>query len=142
MTLLFLGQVQPQRVLELRAVVDDAAHAATPYLVRADEGGGRSHRGEGVGWLALSQGAGALIELAVVLAERCPPDVTAGPPPRRTPSAHLTLARKARAATIEALRSQAYGPLEVTWRVDRICLLRSHLDATGARYETLHESTM
>jgi RNA 2',3'-cyclic 3'-phosphodiesterase len=142
LTLLFLGQVRSERVLEVQALVDEAAAAVAPYHVRADEGDGRLYRGEGVGWLELSQGAGALIELAVALAERCPPAMTAGAPPRRTPSAHLTLARKAGRATIDALRSQAYGPLEVAWRVDRIWLLRSHLDATGARYETLHEATM
>lgn len=142
LTLLFLGQVRSERVLEVQALVDEMAAAVTPYRVRADEGDGRLYRGEGVGWLELSQGAGALIELAVALAERCPPGVTAGAPPRRTPSAHLTLARKAGRATIDALRSQAYGPLEVAWRVDRIRLLRSRLDATGARYETLHEATM
>jgi RNA 2',3'-cyclic 3'-phosphodiesterase len=142
LTLLFLGQVRSDRLPELQALVDEVAAVVTPYHVRADEGGGRPHRGEGVGWLELSRGAGSLIELATVLAERCPPAVTAGPSPRRTPSAHLTLARKAGHATIDALHRQVYGPLDVAWRVDRICLLRSHLDAAGARYETLHEATM
>jgi RNA 2',3'-cyclic 3'-phosphodiesterase len=142
LTLLFLGQVSPERVLELQALIDEVAAAVPSYHVRADGGGGRLYHGEGVGWLELSQGAGALIGLATALAERCPPAVTTGPPPRRTPSAHLTLARKAGRATIDALRDQAYGPLEVAWRVDRICLLRSHLDAAGARYETLYEATM
>ena len=40
------------------------------------------------------------------------------------------------------MRAQAHGPLGVSWSVDTIELVRSHLEAGGARYETLHQSTM
>ena len=141
LTLLFLGQVEQRRLPQLRALVDAAAAAGDPYHVRADLGDGR-HRDGGVAWLALSEGAGRLIELAAAIAERCPPGVTTGPPPRRTPSAHLTVARKASRATIDALRAHALGPLDVAWEVDRIWLVRSHLAASGAHYQTLHEATL
>ena len=142
LTLVFLGQVEPGRLALLQALVDTAAAAAAAYHVRADVGDGRLSRGVGVGWLGLSQGAGRLIGLAAAIARRCPPGVTTGPPPQRTPSAHLTLVRKADRASIDALRSQALGPLGVEWEVDRIWLLRSHLAAAGAHYQTLHEATL
>jgi 2'-5' RNA ligase len=141
LTLLFLGEVEQRHLPKLRALVDAAAAGSDPYHVRADRGDGR-HRDGGVAWLALSEGAGRLIELAGAIAERCPPGVTTGPPPRRTRSAHLTVARKAGPATIDALRAQALGPLDVAWNVDRIWLVRSHLAASGAHYQTLHEATL
>ncbi len=142
LTLTFLGQVEPSNVALLEALVDAAAEAAAPYRVRADVGDGRITRGEGVGWLGLSEGAGRLIDLAADIARRCPPGVTSGSAPRRTPSAHLTVARNAERGTIDALRSQALGPLCVAWEVDRIWLVRSHLAAAGAHYQTLHEATL
>lgn len=142
LTLLFLGSVAPDRTPELRGLVDVVAKQVGPYEVRVDGGGGRTRRAEGVAWLGLSEGAGRLIESASLLADGCPPDITDGPPPKRTPSAHLTLARKADEAAIRALRDQAHGPVGVGWRIDRIELVRSHLEPSGARYETLHEARL
>ena len=71
---------------------------------------GASADGEGVAWLGLSAGAGRLIETATLTAERCPPEVTHGRPPRRTPSAHLTVVRKAHEGAIEALRAAGTWP--------------------------------
>jgi 2'-5' RNA ligase len=95
-----------------------------------------------VAWLGLSAGADELIELATTVAEGCPTDLTTGPPPRRTPSAHVTVARKADEALVRALREQALGALRTSWTVDRLQLVRSHLEPDGARYETLHEATL
>ena len=142
MTLLFLGSVDPGYVPELQALVDEVAAAHAPYRVRADLGDGRVRHGEGVAWLGLGDGAGQLIAIATDVAGRCRRDITTGPPPKRTPSAHLTVVRKADEEVIEALRSNAHGPLAVEWTVDRVCLVRSHLDPGGARYETVHQSTM
>ena len=142
LTLLFLGQLEPARVPELERLIDDVGRRTEPYLVRVERGGGRISRGEGVAWLGLSTGSGRLIETATLTAERCPPEATQGRPPKRTPAAHLTLVRKANEGVIEALRAQAHGPLGVSWSVDTIELVRSHLEAGGARYETLHRGTM
>jgi 2'-5' RNA ligase len=142
LTLLFLGSVGPQRVPEVTRLVEDISALIAPYEAVVDQGGGRSRRGEGVGWLGLSSGAGSLIEAATVAAQHCPAEITDGPPPKRTPSAHLTVARRADEAVIEALRKQACGAVGVGWRVDRIQLVRSHLAPDGARYETLHEATL
>lgn len=142
LTLLFLGAVEPERVTELRDLVDDSAHEIAPYRAGAEQGGGRFTRGDGVAWLSLDEGAGALITAATLVAHDCPQDITQGPPPKRTPSAHLTVARKADRAVIEALHSKAYGPLGVTWTIDTLQLVRSHLDPGGARYETVHQAAL
>lgn len=142
LTLLFLGSVERGRVAELESLIDHVAAGLRSYRVCADAGDGRVQRGEGVAWLGLSDGAGTLIEVAQAVADGAPSDITSGAPPRRTASAHLTVVRKADRTVIEALRSQTHGPLRVEWTVDRIALLRSHLDAAGARYETLAESTL
>ena len=142
LTLLFLGAADPARVPELETLIVDVARAHAPYRARVDLGGGRVRRGEGVAWLALSEGAGALIDAATDVALRVPPDITEGPPPKRTPSAHLTLARQASELAIDALSEQRHGPLSDEWIVGRIQLVRSHLEPDGARYQTLHESTL
>ena len=142
LTLLFLGQVEPARVPELERLIEEVGRRTEPYRVRVERGGGRISGGEGVAWLGLSTGADRLIDIATLTAEHCPPEATPGRPPKRTPSAHLTVVRKAHDGVIEAVRAQAHGPLGVSWSVDSIELVRSHLEAGGARYETLHRSTM
>lgn len=142
LTLLFLGSVQPTHVAQLEQLIDAVVSEVSPYTAVADQAGGRARHHGGVAWLALGAGAGELIEAATIAAERCPRDITEGPPPKRTPSAHLTVSRKVDESVIEALRSQACGPLGVGWMVDRIQLVRSHLEPAGARYETLYQTTM
>lgn len=142
LTLLFLGSVDPGRVPDLRALVDLVAAQAAPYRIRADAGGGRARGDDGVAWIGLSEGAGRLIGLAADIATRCPPGVTQGAPPKRTPAAHLTVARRADHAVVRALREQRNGPLGVSWTVDRLALVRSHTEPAGARYETLHEAAL
>ena len=87
-------------------------------------------------------GAGTLVELATFAAEHCPADISDGPPPKRTPSAHLTVARRADQPLIEALRSQAHGPVGVSWEVEHVRIVRSHLEPGGAHYVTLGEATL
>jgi 2'-5' RNA ligase len=142
LTLLFLGSVMPVRMPSLRDLVDRVAGQAAPYDVRVARGGGRERHGDGVAWLALDDGARTLVELAARLAAACPPDVTTAAPPRRTPSAHLTVARRAGRAVIEALHDEAHGPLGAAWTVDVLELVRSHLGAGGARYETVHRAAL
>jgi RNA 2',3'-cyclic 3'-phosphodiesterase len=142
LTLLFLGSVLPARVPELLAIVDRAAARSGPFSVTVAGGGGRGHRGEAVAWLPVEEGAGRVIGLAGLLAADCPADLTSGAPPRRTPSAHLTVARGHDARVVEDLAAERWGRPEERWRADRVALLRSHLERTGARYETLHEATL
>jgi len=143
LTLLFLGSVGPARVPELTTVVDVLASGQASYRARVGPGDGRLRKGgEGVAWLGLVEGAGQLIGLAEAAALACPADATSSSRPKRTPSAHLTVVRKADAAVIEALRDGAYGPIAVEWSVDRIDLVRSYLEPDGARYVTLHGATL
>jgi 2'-5' RNA ligase len=142
LTLLFLGSVRPDRIPELADLVDRVAAGSRPFRAHIGSGGGRLRRSDGVAWLGLGDGAGTLIDIADQLARGCPPDVTEGAPAKRTPAAHLTVARRADASVIEALRTGVYGPLEAEWSVDRIQLVQSHLEPDRARYETLHESTL
>lgn len=142
LTLLFLGSVEPERTPELVGLIDDLALGVQPYRALVDHGGGRDRGGDGVAWLGLSEGAGTLIALAISAAQGCPPDITDGPSPKRTPSAHLTVVRKADQAVIRALSDQAYGHIGVDWRIDRIGLFRSYLEPAGARYVTVHEATL
>ena len=143
LTLLFIGAVDPRRTGELEALVDRVRASDPPYVVSLDSGGGRSRPNEGgVAWLALSEGAGQLIAIADSLAAGCPPDISHRSRPKRTPSAHLTVVRRADQSVIEALRNQRQGPIGVSWTVDRLALVRSHLEDGGARYETVYEGTL
>ena len=143
LTLLFLASVPAPRASELVVLAAAVARAGEgPYRVRVERGGGRHRRGEGVAWLALSEGADRLMGLAGLAADACPADISGRAPPKRTPSAHLTLVRRADAAVVHDLREQARGPLGVSWLADRLVLVRSHLEPGGARYETLHESPL
>jgi len=97
---------------------------------------------DGVAWLGLEAGAGDVIETAEVVAAACPADITMGAPPKRTPAAHLTIARRADRELIAALETRSLGSLDAAWTIDRIALVRSHLGPGGSRYETLHEVTL
>jgi 2'-5' RNA ligase len=142
LTLLFLGSVSIHRVEELVAIVEGAALSTEPFQVRVAGGGGRERHGQAVAWLPVSEGAGRVVGLAGRLAIDCPADLPVSGPPRRTPSAHLTVARSADRAVLDDLASERWGRPEERWWVDRLALVRSHLQPSGARYETLHEAAL
>lgn len=142
LTLLFLGSVPPEQVLSLVALVESVAAASSPAHLGISGGGGRVRRQEGVAWLAVAAGAREMLTIADRLAAACPDGITIGAPPRRTPSAHLTVARRADGALVEALSEQRHGPLWAAWHADGIALVRSHLGPGGSRYETLHEAAL
>jgi 2'-5' RNA ligase len=142
LTLLFLGRVPVERAGGLIELVDLVAAAAPPFAASVAGGGGRAQDDDGVAWLSVHEGAARVMATAEDLARACPADTTLGAPPRRTPSAHLTVARRASGDVVAALRTERYRPISAAWTVDRVALLRSHLGPTGARYETLHEATL
>jgi 2'-5' RNA ligase len=142
LTLLFLGSVPPEQVPSLVALAESVAAASPPAHLGISGGGGRVRKQEGVAWLAVAAGAQEMLSIADRLAAACPDGITVTAPPRRTPSAHLTVARRADRALVEALNVQRHGPLEATWHADRIALVRSHLGPRGSRYETLHEAAL
>jgi 2'-5' RNA ligase len=140
LTLLFMGSVDPSWSVGLETLIDRVARRSRPYRVSIAGGDGRLR--QGVAWLRVVEGAGQLIAMADAVAVGQPSGLTGGPPPKRTPAAHLTVARKADKTAIAALRHESLGPLSAAWTVDRIVLVRSHLGPDGARYETLHEATL
>lgn len=142
LTLLFLGAVPADRAPDVVAVVDAVATAMRGFDVSIGAGSGRARHGEGVAWLAVAEGAGEVVALADALAVRCPADLTRGAPPSRTPSAHLTVARRVDQALITDLSAARPEQSETTWRADRLVLVRSHLERGGARHQTLHEAPM
>jgi len=142
LTLLFLGSVPVARAAELVSLADQVGRANRAFDVTIDGGGGLVRQQDAVAWLAVQDGAGEVIRMADQLLTACPPDVTAGAPPRRTASAHLTVARRAGPELVEALARQRHGRLVAGWSVGRLALVRSHLGREGAHYETLHEATL
>lgn len=142
LTLLFLGSVEPGRVPELEMLIADVAAAHGQFQVGVAGGGGRVTHGEGVAWLRVGPGAAELIAMVDRLAAMCPPDMTLTSAPRRTPSAHLTVARRAGQALVDDLRDERLGPVRAGWAITALALLRSHLGPGGSRYETLHEAAL
>jgi len=142
LTLLFLGSVRVERIAELVGMVDLFARDEAPFQVSIDGGGGRVRRQEAVAWLTIGDGTGEVIGMADRLLEASPADVTSGAPPKRAPSAHLTVARRADRDLVADLTGQRHGRLAASWSAGQLLLMRSHLGPNGARYETLHEATL
>jgi 2'-5' RNA ligase len=142
LTLLFLGWVAVSRVPELVALVDATAADAEAFETAVAGGGGRARDADGVAWLRVAGGAGRVIDLAERLAIACSPAISLGFEPRRTPSAHLTVARRTDRALVDDLRGETRGRLRAAWTADRLALMRSHLGPSGAAYETVHEATL
>jgi 2'-5' RNA ligase len=134
--------VRAEDVTSLVSLLDTVAATSPPFQAAVSGGGGRVRRQEAVAWLAIASGARELLAIADRLSAGCPDGATTGAPPRRTPSAHLTVARRADQGLVDALAHQRHGPLIATWHVDRMALVRSHLGAAGSRYETLHETAL
>lgn len=142
LTLLFLGAVPVAQVPELVQLVDDAAGQSPRFSLSVRGGGGRVRGSDGVGWLDVRDGADRIAASADFLIDNLPLPASDAAPPKRTPSAHLTVARRLDRATLDALTEQRYGPLAASWRVEQMALLRSHPGSGGAHYETLHEATL
>jgi 2'-5' RNA ligase len=142
LTLVFLGPVAPEHVPALSALVDHVAALSSAVTVGICGGGGRERHGEAVAWLPVREGADRLIELAGHLAVDVGESITSGPSPRRTPAAHLTVARRADRPAVSDLAAERWGRPEERFLADRLALLRSHLEPTGARYETLHGAAL
>jgi RNA 2',3'-cyclic 3'-phosphodiesterase len=144
LTLVFLGATDTGRIGRLRSALDAAAHDQARFSVELGSGGGRARPdGDGVAWLNLVRGG----DETAALGRRLEAAISGSAPdgardPRRSPNAHLTVARRAPAELIEQLGSSPPASPRVTWLADRIVLFRSHLERTGARYEALHEAAL
>lgn len=142
LTLLFLGSVPEGRAEEVVALIDHVAGIAHRFSVAVAGSGGRVRGGDALAWLRVEDGAAQVIELASHLAADCPDGLAGASPPRRTPAAHVTVARGAERRLVEDLAADRWGHPEARWEARSIALVRSHLEPSGARYETLHEATL
>ena len=147
LTLVFLGSTRPGRVADLARLVDAAAASHARFTVMTGLGGGREQPdGDGVAWLQLQRGGAETARLGA----RLEGEVAAVPgtgggaarAPRRSPSAHLTVARHASRELIAALARGEPHVEPVTWVADRIVLFRSHLERSGAQYELMHVASL
>jgi RNA 2',3'-cyclic 3'-phosphodiesterase len=137
-TLLFLGAVMPGRAPGVVRAMTSVAGAWSPFPVSTGPGGGRTRGEDGVAWLGLPTGGREVIGLASALAAACPGDVMSGSrAPRRTPAAHLTVARRVAPELVEALRTESLGRLRTDWQATRLVLMRSFLGPAGSRYQEI-----
>lgn len=118
------------------------AAGSSAFSVGICGGGGRERHGEAVAWLPVREGADRVIELAGHLAVDVEESITSGPPPRRTPGAHLTVARGSDRHAVRDLAAECWGRPEERFVADCVTLVRSYLEPTGARYETLHRAAL
>jgi RNA 2',3'-cyclic 3'-phosphodiesterase len=127
-TLAFVGEVGEEQVDALVGAVGAAAGACPVRPVTM----GPATRRFGKGQLVVP--VAGLDDLAEAVGERT--TAALGRPPEARPfRGHLTLARSRGKQTIPpALEGM---PLVATWTVDAVALVRSHLGAGPARYETL-----
>ena len=138
LTLLFMGQVDSDRVPEISDGLAAVATRHAAFATRASGAGGHvddrpgARRG-GVAWLTLGAGAREMTDLALdvdqILGTRT---YTTQRPPRP----HLTVARSIDAPALRALTTRAQV-LELEWRTSSVVLFRSLLGPGGSRYEPL-----
>ena len=137
-TLVFMGQVESERVAWLGERLDEVAARHAAFATRVDGAGGHvddgpGRRPGGVAWLTLSDGLREVADLALDV------DAALGThtyDDRRRPRPHLTVARAIDAAALAALRDLALAT-NLEWRTTSIVLFRSHLGPGGSRYEPL-----
>jgi 2'-5' RNA ligase len=143
-TLVFLGSTDPDRVPAVVRSIHGVAGRHTAIDLQLGGGGGRERRGDdGVAWLTVAEGGGATLRLARELAGALMPlDAGDRRGPRRSPSAHVTVARHAPAALV---RDRFFAPVpdpRIGWQADRVLLLRSILGPQGSRYEVVHAAPL
>jgi 2'-5' RNA ligase len=142
-TLVFLGGVDADRVAEVRRQLARIAQQGLRFEVVTGAGGGRIRGRDGVAWISVANGAREILALGSSFATSLPAEVTGSRlSPRRSPAAHITVARKVDQPLIDALRRQQHGPLRVAWTADRICLFRSYTGPGGSVYEVLEEAML
>jgi 2'-5' RNA ligase len=143
-TVVFVGSTDPGLVPALIHVMDAVARGGNPIDIELGGGGGRSRRGDdGVAWLTLAQGGGETLRLAEEMAEAVMPlGVGDRRGPRRSPSAHVTVARRAPAGLLRDPSFLRVPDPPIRWRADRVGLFRSLLERHGSRYELLHAAML
>jgi 2'-5' RNA ligase len=139
-TLVFLGSTDPGLAAAIAGATDDAARRRSPIEIQLGGGGGRERAQEdGVAWLSLAKGAAEAVALARDLSDVLAPlDAGDRGGPRRSPSAHVTVARRAPGTLLRDPRFLRAADPPIGWRAGQVVLFRSFLERNGARYEALH----
>ena len=136
LTTRFLGRVDLVTAERIVAEIDGAELGST-FEVRLGEMGAfpRSNRAT-VLWLGVAKGKSRLEELNAVCEEAAQ---GAGLPPEDRPfSAHLTLSRIRPHQDVRSV-IDAYEPVPVSWKADRIVLYHSTMGRGGAIYTPFEE---
>jgi len=138
LTLVFMGQVDSARVLEISDGLAAVARRHAAFRTTIDGAGGHvddraGARPGGVAWLTLGDGAAQTADLALdadsAIAAHTYDE-------RRRPRPHLTVARALDVAALAALRDLA-PTLRLAWTTSSLVLFRSHLGPGGSHYEPL-----
>lgn len=140
LTLLFLGHTKAGLVSELGDELGLLARMTSPFPVRlAGSGAFGGGRRPLVAWLGLDRGgADGVIALAVAVRRAVQSAGILRPSdPGALVHPHLTVCRRAPAELPERLAALVREGQPLAWCVDRLGLVRSHLERGGARYEPL-----
>jgi 2'-5' RNA ligase len=134
-TLQFLGAVEDDAVERLCRACADAVRQVTAFeLELGTSGAFASPRSARVLWIGMAAGREQLGLLAERVMEATRPLGFA--PKDRAFSAHVTIARARRPASVERLLRQLQ-PRPARMRVDGVCLFRSRLSPGGASYDVI-----
>lgn len=135
-TLHFVGSTPVQRVRELEAAGRQLAAQHTAFeLSLQGLGAFPKPQHAKIVWLGASDGAAQLVSLAQAISAA---DAQLGfPVEARAFVAHLTLARLKAPRDVRALLAALVLPAALSFEVQALSLMRSHLDERGARYAEL-----
>jgi 2'-5' RNA ligase len=133
LTVAFLGRTETARLGALTAALDEVASAAAPFPVRLRPAAGRGGRSS-VLWVELEPSPPFTALAATVQAALGRLGLRTE---ERAFRPHLTLARARGRASVPRSLAQNYRGPALTWTIESLDVVRSHLGRGGARYETL-----
>jgi 2'-5' RNA ligase len=147
LTLKFLGDTPLEVVEQVKQALDQAAVAATPFVVTVGGlGCFPNARRPRVLWAGLQEPTGTLARLQAAVEEHVAP--LGFPTERRTFHPHLTLGRVQRYASKsevqeigQAISSSLEGKIG-EMKVTGVSYIKSDLQPSGAVYTTLHEAPL
>ncbi len=135
LTLKFLGEVDEARIPDVSRVVQDVARTYVPFTLRTSGVGGFPNRERAkVVWVGVGGDLEALAGLQKEVDEAL--GSLGFPRDERKYFPHLTLGR-ARRRPVEVDEGESMRPRAVSFRVERIAVMRSDLQPGGAIYTAL-----
>jgi 2'-5' RNA ligase len=147
LTLKFLGDTPRDQVAEVRAALDRAAGAITPFTLSVvDLGCFPNPRRPRIVWVGIREATGGLVQLRDAVERFVSP--LGFPTERRSFHPHLTLGRVQRRATPAEVRRIGQTVTQtLVGEVDELAIsgisyIQSELRPSGAVYTTLHEADL